>query len=256
VGINTGAMDLILCRNVLMYFTPAQRERVAGTLARCLAEGGALIVSPSESSDALFASLEARRLSGMAIYEKIRRRGAAGPPPLVETEAPRRASREVGWTPQAQASRELTPARLPAPEERPEERKDEESTEARSRRLANEGRLDEALLLCRRAVEENKCDPEAYVLLAAILLELGRPREAVEQLKKALYLDQGFVIAHVMLGNIESRQERRAQGRRHLRNACILLEGRPREEIVPGSAGLTAARLLEIIRSTPGEGLE
>src|SRR5262245_56174698 len=50
----TNAVDLILCRNVLMYFSPAQTRKVISNLYRALVNGGWLIVSPSETSQALF----------------------------------------------------------------------------------------------------------------------------------------------------------------------------------------------------------
>jgi chemotaxis protein methyltransferase CheR len=46
----TTSVDLILCRNVLMYFIPWQVDKVLGTFYRCLIDGGWLLVSPSEVS--------------------------------------------------------------------------------------------------------------------------------------------------------------------------------------------------------------
>ena len=46
---NTGAMDVIFCRNVLMYLSPDMREKVIRRLANSLIEEGWLIVSPSET---------------------------------------------------------------------------------------------------------------------------------------------------------------------------------------------------------------
>ncbi len=42
-------MDLIFCRNVLMYFTDQQIRLVVRNLCRCLREGGWLIVAPAEA---------------------------------------------------------------------------------------------------------------------------------------------------------------------------------------------------------------
>ncbi len=50
----TNAMDVILCRNVLMYLTPDCQAYVVRKLRQCLVEGGWLVVSPSEVSDTLF----------------------------------------------------------------------------------------------------------------------------------------------------------------------------------------------------------
>ena len=44
-----GSLDLIVCRNVLMYFTDAARERTVGQLRAALAPGGELVLSPLDA---------------------------------------------------------------------------------------------------------------------------------------------------------------------------------------------------------------
>lgn len=67
---NTNAMDIILCRNVLMYFTPERVRRVVRNLHRCLVDGGWLIVSPSETSHVLYAPFKTVNFSGGIFYRK------------------------------------------------------------------------------------------------------------------------------------------------------------------------------------------
>ena len=64
----TSGMDLILCRNVLMYLTPSHQKDVIRRLKTCLVEGGWLIVSPSEVSDGLFREFEAVSFQGATFY--------------------------------------------------------------------------------------------------------------------------------------------------------------------------------------------
>ncbi len=47
---NTNAMDIIFCRNVLMYFVPELADKVIINLHKSLIEGGWLIVNPAEAS--------------------------------------------------------------------------------------------------------------------------------------------------------------------------------------------------------------
>ena len=42
-------MDVVFCRNVLMYFTPETQHRVLENIYHCLVDGGWLIVSPAEA---------------------------------------------------------------------------------------------------------------------------------------------------------------------------------------------------------------
>jgi chemotaxis protein methyltransferase CheR len=50
-------MDLIVCRNVLMYFAPSQTRNVIGKLRNALIDRGWLAVSLSEASQAMVARL-------------------------------------------------------------------------------------------------------------------------------------------------------------------------------------------------------
>lgn len=68
---NTNAMDLIFCRNVLMYFSRETQTGVLRKFYRCVVNGGWLIVSPVEiSSSARFASFVPVQFSGQTLYRK------------------------------------------------------------------------------------------------------------------------------------------------------------------------------------------
>ncbi len=67
---DTNAMDLILCRNLLIYFTPAHARRLIGNLRQSLVDDGWLIVSPSECSQALFSGFVPVNFPGSILYRK------------------------------------------------------------------------------------------------------------------------------------------------------------------------------------------
>ncbi|MGA9131498.1 MAG: CheR family methyltransferase, partial [Candidatus Sulfotelmatobacter sp.] len=240
---NTNAMDVVLCRNVLMYFTTEHASRVVENLHGALTENGWLLVAPSETSQVLFRQFTAVDFPDAIFYRKHTR---AGP----------RFSRE-----------ESEPVWFPGPnkiEEEPsstEESKGEEDptlpisiqTESPiflALALANKGELVEALSWCDRAVSLDALNPAHRFLRAMVMQELGRLDEAIKSLEQALYLDQSFIMAHVAMGNIAKRLGRRALSRRHFRSALGLLDSREPNAPLPESEGLTADRLREIIRST------
>jgi chemotaxis protein methyltransferase CheR len=95
---NTTAMDVIFCRNVLMYLAPEQVKRVVQNLHRSLADGGWLVVSPSETSPVLFASFQAVNRPGAILYRKAGTGSpsrAAVPPPLPVPQGPAAAVGEL-----------------------------------------------------------------------------------------------------------------------------------------------------------------
>jgi chemotaxis protein methyltransferase CheR len=112
-------------------------------------------------------------------------------------------------------------------------------------RLANEGRLDEALHWCDRWLAGNRLAPEAHYLRGLILLEMGSHREAEEALHRCLYLEPQMSLAHVALGQIARQSGHAVSARRHLSAARTLLEKHGRDELLHEGGGLTAGRLRE-----------
>src|SRR5690606_39114668 len=91
-----GPFDLIVCRNVLMYFTPAQARAVIARLHSALCPDGHLLVSAAETSSTLFSAFHARVIDDVTLYARAARaqaRVAVTPAPTRRrrTSAPKRA---------------------------------------------------------------------------------------------------------------------------------------------------------------------
>jgi chemotaxis protein methyltransferase CheR len=113
--------------------------------------------------------------------------------------------------------------------------------------LANQGKLEDALHWCEKAVSADKCNPHLHYLLAVILEEQKKVEEARTSLKKALYLDHNFVLAHFALANLSLRRGKIAEARKHFGNTTEILSKYKPDEIFPESEGITAGRLSEMI---------
>jgi chemotaxis protein methyltransferase CheR len=118
------------------------------------------------------------------------------------------------------------------------------------RALADQGKLPEALALCEEALSSDKLNPGMHYLRAIILQELNRIEEAIVSLKRTLYLDRNFLLAHFALGNIVLRQGKAPASKKHFENVLTLLKENRPEDILPESEGLTAGRFREIIQAT------
>ncbi|HLO27282.1 MAG TPA: chemotaxis protein CheR, partial [Geobacteraceae bacterium] len=121
-----------------------------------------------------------------------------------------------------------------------------------ARIYANQGNLAAAMEWAEKAIAAEKLDPEAHYLQALIFQEQGAEDGAIVSLKKALYLDQAFVLAHYALANLTLRQGKTKDAARHLDNAASLLQAYGGDDILPGSEGMSARRLAEIVASTRG----
>jgi len=67
---NTNAMDIIFCRNVLMYFSHNFSRKVIQKLYHSLLDKGWLIVSPCETSHLLFPQFDALNFPDVIFYRK------------------------------------------------------------------------------------------------------------------------------------------------------------------------------------------
>lgn len=229
---DTQAMDLILCRNVLIYFTPAQARSLVEKLRHSLTDHGWLAVSPSECSQALFSSFTTENFPGVILYRKSRPEAAGpspAPAPALPASIPQRAAYPV---PLEQPIAPAAPAGNP---------------EAMARELANEGRLHEARHYSERWIAADKVDAAAHYLHAMISQELGDREVARRSMQRAIYLDPHLVLGHFALGNLCRNEGKESEAGRHFSNALRLLSESTPEEILPESEGLTAGRLKEII---------
>jgi chemotaxis protein methyltransferase CheR len=67
---NTIDMDLILCRNVLIYFSQPVATAILGRLRDALADGGWLMLGQAEAAYARLAGLAPRRFAGAVLHQR------------------------------------------------------------------------------------------------------------------------------------------------------------------------------------------
>ena len=78
-------------------------------------------------------------------------------------------------------------------------------------------------------------------------MENNEPNAAESTLKRALYLDPHHLMTHFLMGNLLSRQAKNKAAAKHFQNVKELLAKFMESEVVPGSDGLTAGRMNEIV---------
>jgi len=173
--------DVILCRNVLIYFDRPTIERVLRGLEGALSPTGLLLLGAAD------------RLSGRS--------------PGVSRSRPRTRGRS-----RATARPALSPAAAPktiVPAS---------PTAAAALQAADRGELDLAIRIAEGVLAEDPLDREAHFIHGLVELARGNVREAVEPLRRALYIDPNFSIAAFKLASAhdalgESEPARRAYER-------------------------------------------
>ncbi|MFH0921370.1 MAG: CheR family methyltransferase [Fibrobacterota bacterium] len=248
--INTHDMDIIFCRNVLMYFAPDRVQQVGQGLYRSLVEGGWLMVGASELSQAYFPQFASVRFPGAMVYQK-KTQGFPLPDVLPYELPP--TFQETTALPQAEFIATVLEETVQATGlETPEKTREEilPSKAPLIKALADQGKLNEAFALCEEVLASDKLNPGLHFLRAIILQELNKVDEAGISLKRTLYLDPDFLLAHFALGNLGLRQGNGRAANKYFGNVLALLEKNRPDDILAESEGLTAGRFREIILAT------
>jgi chemotaxis protein methyltransferase CheR len=272
------SIDVIFCRNVLMYFAPQLIRKVVAHYRHCLRDDGWLLVSSCETSNPIFSGFEPMNFPDAILYKKVNCREvskpkstmlipsipirsqppAPAPPPhpVQAATAPFSLLHQSSHVEISDYQKALTHYEHGAYSEASKmialllalDENDTEALTLQCRIYANEGRLEEALKTSEQALTADKLSSGLHYLRAVILQEQGMNNEAIDSLKKALYLDQDLVMAHFTLANLEQRKGKVKESRRHFSAALSLLGRYSPEDVIPDSEGMVAWRLTEIIR--------
>lgn len=263
---NTNAMDIIFCRNVLMYFTGKRIQQISDCLFQALINDGWLMVSSSELSLQFFSRFAPIQFREAIVYRKTSQKSCENVNQEIFQSAEFQA--ELSSLPVFAVENTLdeSPGHLSKPEfvfeeqELPQVPLDKETEHKPGkdagdisrpvRELANQGNLSEALLVCERLILENKLDPVLYFLQASILQEQNRNHEAIASLKRTLYLDPDFYMGHFALGNLLLHQGKKQVAKKYFENALVILARFDQNAVLQDSEELTAGRLREIVVAT------
>lgn len=261
---NTASMDIIFCRNVLMYFSPDAVRQITEKFCHCMLQESIFVVSASELSIDVARELRPWHIGEAIVFRKV----AQGENLIQET--PTSAGMMPGKTETADSSpaswspgpteTTLCPVLQPTlpcaaiPEIKTVEIPAANDQAGQIEALADQGRLLEALTLCDSALESHKLDARLHYLKATILQEFGKLPEATEELKKALYLHPDYFMGHFAMGNLMLRLGKNKAAARSFTNVIDLIAGFAHDAVLPESGGLTAGRLREIIQITMRSG--
>lgn len=279
----TEAMDLILCRNVLIYFRPATIDAVVERLEAALAPSGWLIAGHAESPMPVFRRLfDVHELPMAVLYRKrvgrvARSLVAEAPNPWlpVEPEEPADARQLfVLPTPPAPPAPSAPQPPIAVANASPpdviagaagqfaqgdrdgalavlHQAADADPADARplvaaARLLAGAVQYEAAEHVIRMALARDAVCAPAHYVHALILEGLGRVGEAYEALRRTAYLDPTYVLAYFSLASLLDTMGQSARARKSLDRVVELLDTADDEHVIDEHEGLTAGRLREL----------
>ncbi|MEW6365402.1 MAG: CheR family methyltransferase [Acidobacteriota bacterium] len=254
-------MDLILCRNVLIYFDEDRIRETSRRLHDTLAEGGYLLLGHSEPTH-----LMSRR------FRIISERG------IVYCQRPERVL--------TAASKAIPSARATSPPPRQQPAAATEDPAATARGLLAEGRRDESINFLLSLPEAARARPAVGLLLAEIYAGAGRYDdarrwteqvlrtdpleieayrmssmiseameqydEAIEYARKGLFLDPSSVLTLYQLGCLYRRKGDLRKARKCHESVSRLIESLPEDQLLGGDVGVTVGRMREAVKGLIG----
>jgi chemotaxis protein methyltransferase CheR len=214
-------MDLIVCRNVLIYFDRATIGEVARRLFAALAEGGWLVTGPSDpllGADAPFESIVTsagivyrRPLPALPVIDvaAAAQKDEVCRPHTASVATPSAAAHEAASTPPPCGVAESVAAAAAA-----------------------------------AAVVRHPLDAGLQYLHAALLIDGGHDDDAMHVLRRILYLDRSLAAVHFALGAVLRRLGDLVGARRAYRNARDLSAATPPEAVLPFTDGELAGSMV------------
>lgn len=256
---NIAGFDIIICRNVIIYFSQDTVEQLVPCFRESLNDGGWLIMGHAEPNQTLFSKFRTVNTPGAVLYQRVDRplpvaeavRPQPSPAPLVLPAASRReAPRPVSVRRPAPPSAPRTgpkPAPAPAAPAGSPPADPSFSRLAVARGLADSGQWEKAAAACDAIIAAVPLDAWAYFYRAMVHEQLGEDELCEKALRRAIYLDRRLVLPHYHLGLFLARREDAVGAVRSFRNAQALLADLAEDQPVDTGEKITVGQLREAV---------
>jgi chemotaxis protein methyltransferase CheR len=229
---NLLAFDLIVCRNVMIYFGPDRMRRMVQQFHDCLVPGGWMLVGPAEPNMTFFTSFRTVNAPGVTLYQKAGQNVpepqadvtiAALPPPAVPLSA------VVHRPPR----KEARPARLNGLLE--------------VRRHADRGAWESAARCCEELLTQDDRNSTVHFYHGLVLDQMQRRPEAERALRRAIELDRQSVLPQYYLALLLESAGDLRHAAQSFESVLKLLSVRRDAHIFTDADGITVAELRKLV---------
>jgi chemotaxis protein methyltransferase CheR len=240
------SMDVILCRNVLIYFSADTISQLVGRFKDTLVENGWLILGHAESVPPVHRdAFTVYNLEGTVIFQKTM--------PVTQTTdyswsrpAPTTETPMADPKPAAATASTIGSTSAAAPISMDDESEIAVNFLQEAQNAADYQRWDEALTHLARAEQQDNLHPHIHYLRALVHLENGSPDDALSSLRQAIYCDPAFALAHYTLAELYRKHNQPLDSARHLRSAMTAIANLP--ENTQLDKDMTVYMLRDLIR--------
>lgn len=261
----TNAQDIIFCRNVLIYFDATIIKNLMNKLSQCLNEGGYLILGASDPALYNETNLKLSQPTILQLTSSLKKEVPSIVQeklftPTVKIKAAKIDIKQTKQEPNRIVNKHAEIEALLACCEWQKviklitlqellESKSLFLMRAKALALANIGQLKEAVKVCEECIALFPADKYIYFTYALVQQECHHLAAAETALRKVIYLDHAFVVAHFQLGLLHLKKHNKEIGLKSLRNALKLTKNYEQNDKVPGTTNVTYGQLAEILQN-------
>lgn len=233
---NTVNMDMIICRNVTIYFEEAMTRQIVNRFHQSLMTDGWLVVGHAEPMASVYREFAPRNYPNAVFYQKS----------TVVEEPPKPVTHHVRPV--------LPTVPVPAPVKPAPKQKEEDYLQL-AKIEADRENWDLALEHLKKAENQNKMQPQVYYLRALIHLHNGELDTASNSLRRAIYCDWSFALAHYTLGDLFEKQGNHREAVRNWRAAQSAIANLDPHEPLPYGEEMTVEMFKSLLeyRLKPAE---
>ncbi len=281
----SGEVDLLLCRNVTIYFNRTTTKALMSRFHTALGDGGYLFLGHSETLWQMSEAFTLVPLGDAFVYRRDDgpqgratlpdRRTEAGDAPILLPERRGRTERRRDFpeppSPRVQTSPPMPPQRGPRHPEpakevarsgshRPADRRavprsaaaaassgaSAQELVATAREALAQGRYLDAVGAAGRAAKADPMLVHPHLIGGEALVNLGRDADAIRELRQAVYLQPDSASALILLAGALDRQGEPAAAGRAYRAAAATVGDLPAEEVSAFFGGRSAAELVDL----------
>lgn len=273
---NTEQVDVIFCRNVMMYFTAQVIKEVSARFKNSIIENGWFITSQVELNDEYFSNFERVHYLNGIFYRKTNKPNQILKPHIdlkqmevqipISNEKQKKQVEKVEQKTPIRSAIEKTQTPLPNPTDYFKKGEYKECIDSclfniaqgglnnnlfsiLIKSYANLGKLEDGQKVLSQIFNSNAVTAEMYYIYASLMYEQNDLKLTERNLKKAIYLNHNHILSHLMLGNLFLKTEKNHLASKHYENIIRIAVQLNENEIVPESDGMTVGRIRELTES-------
>ena len=245
VANGTKDIDMIICRNVTIYFDREQTQQLVNRFHESLVNDGWLIVGHSEPQPVVYDAFKACNFENAVFYHKsksVKVEPVAAP----RKEFVPRSVAKTSTLPRTEPLIEPVPKPVPV-KNAPDDAEQIMTLWEAARRAADNEEWGEAFRLLERAELSDVLQPETHYLRALMLIQMNDHDSAELSLRQALYCDPAFALAHYTLGELREKNGALAEAHRHWQHARKALSAFQPDEPLAFDNDLTVEMLNSLL---------